>query len=170
MAKPPLDQRATIHRFPWTARAANLHHWTVQPLGELFRIGCGIPTLREALDEVEAEPFTLVFDRVEGVEGGHATLFSKNFPATARALRLALCDALTQAGAEIAPRKSRPHVTLDYNYKGTGFRQKIDPIIWEVDRFILVESLIGRGQHVHHGEWQLVPRQGTLFPLRCPLR
>jgi 2'-5' RNA ligase len=170
MAKPPLDQRATIYRFPWAtrARAASLLHWTVFPLGELFGIGCGIPTLREALDEVEAEPFTLVFDRVEGFEGGHATLFSKNFPAAARALRLALCETLTHAGAKVAPRESRPHVTLDYDYKGTGFRQKVDPIIWEIDRFILVES--HKGEHVHHGEWRMIPRQGTLFPLRCPLR
>jgi 2'-5' RNA ligase len=171
MAKPPLDLRAAIYRFPWAtrARAASLLHWTVFPLGELFEIGCGVPTLREALAEVEAEPFTLVFDKIRG-HGRHAKLEIKNVPAAVRQLRLAVFEALIRAGVRVSLHGSRPHVTLDYKYAGEGFEQKIDPIIWEVDRFILVESLIGEGAHEHHCERRLIPRQGTLFPLRRPLR
>ena len=123
--------------------------------------------VREALTGVGIQGLTVT--EVKGY-GRHATLISKNFPAAVRQLRLAVFEALTRAGVQVRLHGSRPHVTLDYSYGGEGFEQKIDPIVWEVDRFILVESLIGEGAHEHHSERRLIPRQGTLFPFRSPLR
>lgn len=167
MAKPPPEARRVIHALDEASprRPAKLLHWTVLPLGPVGGIGCGSDSLLAAIDGIDAAPFTLVFDRVACRAGGTAALTVTRLPAAVRKLRAALGDALMRAGATPVHKPSRPHVTLDYGWPGRNAVRPVDPVVWEIDRVVLVESVTGEARHVHLGEGRLVPRQGSLFPL-----
>jgi 2'-5' RNA ligase len=164
MAKPPVAIRRSIARLEWTAahlRPENLH-WTVLPDPEVA--GWSAQAVAAALGRLEAAPFTLVFDQVRARAGGSVEIRCRRAPPGARQLVAALCGAFARAGIAVR-RKARPHVTLDYAWQGPSFDAPIDPIVWDVDRIMLIESVIGQGLHRARGEWPLVPRQGLLFPL-----
>lgn len=147
-------------------RGAGLLHWTVLPLGPLEELGCDPGAILRALADVYAEPFTLVFDKIVCREGGSAALALDRQPPGVRKLRQALTEALWKVGVDPAAKASRPHVTLDYAWHKPSVSRKIAPIAWDIDHVLLVESVIGKERHNHLGRRQLVPRQGTLFPLR----
>lgn len=147
-------------------RHPGLLHWTVLPLGALQDIQCEEWSILAALAGVYAEPFTLVFERVVCFEGGTAALTVGRTPPAVRKLREALTEALTSAGAKLSRAPSRPHVTLDYRWQGATVSRKVEPIVWNIDHVLLVESVTGKARHNHLGRRMLVPRQGTLFPLR----
>lgn len=166
MTKPPLMPREQMARSTWMSprRSADALHWTVlpQPEGEgRWRR----EAIVEALAGFDAAPFTLVFDRAEGKRGGHAELRCRRVPRLARLLVDTVLRHFAEAGI-VLKRKARPHVTLDYAWQEADFATPIRPIVWEVDRLLLIESVPARRLHIVHGEWPLVPRQGTLFPLR----
>ncbi|MEJ5978544.1 hypothetical protein WG901_17970 [Novosphingobium sp. PS1R-30] len=153
-------------RLPWMSkrRPREVLHWTVlpeAPEGQAWPI----ETILHVLAALDAAPFTLVFDRAKGQRGGTAEIVCRRTPRLAGLLVRTLLADFARAGLE-RKRKARPHVTLDYAWQGEDFDTPIEPIVWEVDRLLLIESVTGKSQHVGHGEWPLVPRQGTLFPLR----
>ena len=166
MTKPPLVPREQMARSPWMSerRSADALHWTVLPQPD-----DGAPWHRDAivqaLEGFDAAPFTLVFDQAEGKRGGHAELRCRRVPRPARLLVDAVLRHFAAAGI-VLKHKARPHVTLDYAWEEADFATPIRPIVWEVDRLLLIESIAPRRLHIVHGEWPLVPRQGTLFPLR----
>ena len=47
-----------------------------------------------------------------------------------------------------------PHVTLLRDAKSAK-AQKIDPIKWRVQDFVLIQSLLGKTTHIHLGRWPL---------------
>lgn len=48
-----------------------------------------------------------------------------------------------------------PHVTLLYDEEQLADTSLLEPISWTVREFVLVQSLVGRGQHVQLARWQL---------------
>ena len=54
----------------------------------------------------------------------------------------------------------RPHMTLRYN-EHTLVDQKVPPLTWRVDEFVLIESLRGRTIHNHLRKWPLVDKRLT---------
>lgn len=164
MTKPPAEARGAMARLAWMSqkRLPESLHWTVLPdAGEGWSLGAA----RAVLDRLDAAPFTLTFDQAKGRTGGTAEIHCRRAPPGARLLVESLRRACERAGFAIA-RKARPHVTLDYAWAGGNFDAPITPIVWEVDRVVLIETVRAANPHVVHGEWRLVPRQGTLFPLR----
>lgn len=84
---------------------------------------------------------------------GHALLVpSEPLPGFDR-LQFWLADRLGIDPA-VWKRHIRPHVTLGYDGPAAP-TIAIDPISWTADRLLLVESLVGRSQHIIHAEWQL---------------
>lgn len=71
------------------------------------------------------------------------------------ALWSALGEALQQSGFPLRrtrPSQFTPHVTLMYGDPVTSV-QPMTPISWTANEFVLVHSLLGRGQHVQLGHW-----------------
>ncbi len=48
-----------------------------------------------------------------------------------------------------------PHATLLYNRQPLGETYPVTPIRWHVSDFVLVESLVGKSQHIELGRWPL---------------
>ena len=72
-------------------------------------------------------------------------------------LWLALGAALRQSGFPLPrtrPSQFTPHVTLMYGDPVASV-QPITPISWTANEFVLIHSLLGRGQHVQLGHWPL---------------
>lgn len=176
MAKPPLLPMRAMSSLRWMSphRPPEALHWTVMPdpaHADAPGKPCAavedwtVATIAAVLAELDAAPFTLVFDRATGKANGHAELLCRKVPPAARRLVAALRQAFASRGIVLA-RGCRPHVTLDYAYTGAAFDLAIGPIVWEVDRLELIESIPRPRRHVVHAAAPLVPRQGTLFPLR----
>lgn len=47
-----------------------------------------------------------------------------------------------------------PHMTLLYDRLMVAERS-VDAVCWHVDGFVLIHSLVGRGQHIHLARWTL---------------
>jgi 2'-5' RNA ligase len=122
-----------------------------------------VATIAAVMSSLDASPFTLVFDQAQGRRGGTVEIYCRHVPREAGRLVRAILGLFLRAGIPLK-RKARPHVTLDYSWQGRDFNEPIAPILWEVDHLLLIESV--RGMHIPHGNWPLIPRQGTLFPLR----
>lgn len=164
MVKPRPHIRTAICALEWmdTDRPPDALHWTVIPdqETEAWTLAAIVPVL----ENVDAAPFTLVFDQARGRGGGTAEIYCRHVPAEARRLVAALRKAFARIGIAFT-RGVRPHATLSYRWSGADFDLSIPPIAWEVDGIQLVESVTGARVHRSHGEFLLVPRQGTLFPL-----
>lgn len=167
MAKPPAVPCGQMARLPWMPekRSRERLHWTVLPEPDAHAQEWPLETILRVLAGFDAAPFVLVFDRAKGRRGGTVEIVCRRIPRLAHLLVRTLLADFAKAGIE-RQRKARPHVTLDYAWQGEDFDTAIQPIVWEVDRLLLIESVRDKGQHRPHGEWPLVPRQGTLFPLR----
>lgn len=151
-------------------RDAKLLHLTALSLGHWDDLECELEALVDALWTVEAEPVLLVLDHAEAKKGStHTELVTSKTPKSAQPLRMALWSALQRRGILLPfPSRIRPHVTLNYKWRGEHFRDPIEPISWLIDEFLLIESITGETRHVDRGRFPIRPRQGMLFPLtRC---
>ncbi len=170
MAKPPVGPRhrmATLYGMA-KGRHCDALHWTVIPDQDVP--DWNLAVIDAVLAELAASPVALLFDKVRAKTGGNAELYCSRVPASASRLVKAICQAFADAGI-VVKRGARPHVTLTYGWKEAPFDMAIDPIVWEVDRLLLIESITRQRKHVPHGTWPIVPRQGMLFPsLPCAAR
>lgn len=108
-------------------------------------------------DAVTVAPFEVVFDRAASFANRPGnnpfTLQGGEGPSALIAFQKALGEKM--AGAALCPDKSfTPHITLLYDGQVVP-EQAIRPIAWTVDRFALVQSKLGRTQHVVLREWML---------------
>ncbi len=107
---------------------------------------------------MQAAPFGLGFDRVESF-----LRKSRNRPfvmrgsddglAAMHGFRDRLGLGLQREGC-VVDTQFTPHVTLLYDDMAVA-PQPIEPIVWTVREFVLMHSLIGRGQHVPLSRWTL---------------
>jgi RNA 2',3'-cyclic 3'-phosphodiesterase len=103
----------------------------------------------ERLDELRAalrmrcEPFRLDFGRAEIWGGGIAVLSPEQTPEVLEELHTRIGAALAAAGLVLDGRPYRPHVTLARRASGAKPPTQDLRLRWDVDDFVLVESLPG---------------------------
>lgn len=111
----------------------------------------------------EMAPFDVVFDRVESLgdvnHGGPLVLTGTAGLASLRQFQRVLAAAMTDAGAGQYVRSSfKPHVTLLYDEQYVP-RRNVPAVCWTVNELVLVESRVGKSQHIVLGRWPLQSRQ-----------
>ncbi len=117
-----------------------------------------IDSASRAADTVSMPPFRLEFDRVASFSGGRGkralVLTGGDGLAGIVALRETLSQAMMKAGLRF-PRQSgfSPHMTMMYESRTCDFA--VEPIAWTVNRFVLVDSLVGQSRHLHLRQWSL---------------
>jgi 2'-5' RNA ligase len=74
---------------------------------------------------------------------------------TLRMFRQTLSEALIKAGLRRHVASAfNPHMTLSYDFGDTP-EQIIEPIDWTIREFALIESLLGKHEHIERGCWSL---------------
>ncbi|WP_116091538.1 2'-5' RNA ligase family protein [Sphingomonas crusticola] len=108
----------------------------------------------EAVTDMEASPFPVMFDRLAG--GATSIVLLPGEPLDhLRLFRERLGLRLIRAGMDVRlERRFRPHITLLYGNELT-FETEIDPIVWTVEDFVLIDSFVGQTKHVEVGRWPL---------------
>jgi 2'-5' RNA ligase len=118
------------------------------------------PGLGEEAAEVAASircaPFPVMFDRL--VAGATSMLLVPSAPLDRlRMFRERLGFTLMRSGLPFRlAGQFRPHITLLYGNDLT-FETEIDPVIWTVEEFVLIDSPVGKTKHVEIGRWPLRP-------------
>jgi RNA 2',3'-cyclic 3'-phosphodiesterase len=118
-----------------------------------------LQALSDAAGELRFEPFDVVFDRVMSFKagGGRKPPFvlrgGDEGLAPLMHFRREIDDALARRRlAHSFDLRFTPHVTLMYGHKMV-MEQAVAPITWRVSEFVLIDSLIGHGQHIVMGRW-----------------
>ena len=108
----------------------------------------------DAAGEVRATPFMVKFDHLVGARG-HMLLLPSEPLDQFRMFRERLGFTLMRAGMDFQLNgRFNPHLTLLYGNDLT-FETEIDPIIWRVEDFVLIDSVVGETRHVELGRWPL---------------
>ena len=111
-----------------------------------------VPNASMAAATVKMQPFNVTFDRVGGTRG-QFLLRASNESAALMEFRKILCTALVKADLRDRIKTAfNPHVTLSYDFSDVPERQ-VEPITWTVSQFVLIDSLLGKHQHVKRGSW-----------------
>lgn len=145
---------------PATARL----HVTMNYFGVFAGIPAGLAeAVHAAATGLAIAPIDVVLDRVAGFDGhcGVRPWVMLPSAASAEALRQlygALATRLRAHGVEggTGRRAFTPHLTLRRAAAPLP-SQAVTPIAWQADAILLVDSRLGRGEHVVLGRWPLVP-------------
>lgn len=134
-------------------------HVTLQKLGEFAGdIPPGLVTSAcEAAARIAVPAFDLAFDEVMNLENPMdpvVVLCGSNSDQAIAPLWSALVSSLARVGIKSPAKLSISHMTLIYGSSAIQ-KHQVDPVGWRVDELVLVHSLIGRGQHIHLGNWSL---------------
>jgi RNA 2',3'-cyclic 3'-phosphodiesterase len=162
MAKPPTEVQAQIAALPRNdpGRGSELMHVTLLSLFDVhYAPPDWLPQVIAALDRFDGAAFPLHFDRIENRKA--VTLRTRDPLPEARAFQAALVRHLLEHKAPMMLGTTpEPHLTI--NYRGDRLRaQKIPPIGWAVAEVLLVESVVGKATHIHHGCWPLHARSDS---------
>lgn len=123
------------------AMRADSLHMTLLFLGEISR--ARLPELMHAAGKVSVPPFEFALQRLSFWQHnriGYAASLDK-VPALDQLLQ-ALQHELISAGFQCEHRVFIPHVTLLRNVRHVLESQTFTPIMWDVDKFVLVESVM----------------------------
>ena len=169
-ALPPPDGRDAIyalaqeqkrmHGFDGTLIRPEHLHVTLFHLGDWIALPEElIARASAAAASAAAAGFEVVFDKLTSFRNktGVRPFVLTGPSETWRPLRLALGQGLKQVGLGAAVHDLdafTPHVTL-LRDKKSAKSQKITPINWQVQDFVLVQSLLGKTTHIHLGRWPL---------------
>ena len=112
---------------------------------------------------VDMAPFDVVFDRVQSLgdasHGGPLVLTGAAGLAALRRFQRVLAAGMTDAGiGRYVRSRFKPHLTLRYDHQYVA-PQPIRPIRWTVSELVLIDSLVGKSQHIVLGRWPLQSRQ-----------
>ncbi len=110
----------------------------------------------EAAAALSLPAFEIVFERVMSFKGNEAlVLLERDGAAGIAAFRAALGWALAEVGLK-AGVGGRPHMTLGHGGTELAEQTVAEPIPWAAREFVLVHSLVGKGEHRHRGRRPLV--------------
>ncbi len=149
------------HGLKGRALATSRFHVTLHFFGDHVGLPQGlVDAVSAAASELRFAPFNVSFDHVmsfagrprkrpfvlHGSDEGLAALMD---------FRRALSGALVRRGlAPLVDARFTPHVTLLYDDQLRP-SQQVDPIVWRVSEFVLVDSLVGQTRHVPLARWPL---------------
>lgn len=112
----------------------------------------------KAVAGVCSSAFDIRFDRVVSFRGRPRhhplVLLASDGAAEVVALHQVIEAALLQVGVRSRQEPPLAHVTLSYT-AGRIAELPVEPIMWRVQQFSLIESLVGRSRHIVHGTWAL---------------
>lgn len=111
-----------------------------------------------AADGLHAAPFTWTLDYAASFRGREppCVLRGTHLPELLPSLWRDLHAALIQTGLKLrAERQFTPHVTLAYGRHELPEPAPVTPIVWQVDRFVLVHNVVGKGSYQILGNWTL---------------
>ncbi len=138
------------------------YHATLHFLGDhpMLR-GDIVDAAVSAAGRVKCAPFDVVFDTASGFHGREppCVLRCSQVPEAMQALWDELRHALLLAGlgAHLS-RNFTPHVTFAYSRGALPQAAPIDPIVWQVDGFALLHSVVGGGEYRTLDTWRLSRR------------
>jgi RNA 2',3'-cyclic 3'-phosphodiesterase len=141
-------------------------HLTVYPIGSFLDSPAQtIANACAAADTISVAPFEVSLDhavtRTTRSGDSHLVLTADHDCEALIAFQQRMHRAMRQVGVRTVKGWSfRPHMTLRYN-EYTLVDQKVPPLTWRVDEFILIESLRGRTIHNHLRKWPLTDKRLT---------
>ena len=111
-----------------------------------------VPAAKLAAANLAWKPFDIVFDRIGGTRGQFLLRASHELAAL-RHFRETLGAELIAAGLRrYVDRAFTPHITLSYDLSDAP-EMLVEPAGWSVREFHLVESRLGKHQHIRLGSW-----------------
>jgi RNA 2',3'-cyclic 3'-phosphodiesterase len=140
--------------------AATQHHVTLHFLGDYDVLPIDVvERANMAAGRARFAPFQFTLDRVSSFRGERPPCVllvapgdEENLKAFRHSLRAAL---LAVALGEHLERRFTPHLTLAYGDQPVAEPLQVEPIVWPVRDFCLVESLVGKSVHKVLGSWAL---------------
>ena len=147
------------HRLRGRFVSTGCFHVSLHGLGSHAGVPAGlVDRVDRAVESLGIAPFAVTFDQV-GCFGGQPgnwplVLFGGEGAVGLTALYEELGRALQVARFARRVRAAyTPHLTF---FRGDfDIAEPIEPITWTVREFVLVDSLIGRGRHIHLARWPL---------------
>lgn len=167
---PDTTTRAAIAQAAAIARDANgfrgtgidvsRYHMTLQFLGDFPTAPhAEIERAKTAATTLKSEPVEFKLDRIMSFGRGRFPCVLRTSAQTEPALRMfwqRLYFALIRAGfSNKLERGFAPHITLGYGEAPLAQALPIAPIVWHVEEFVLLESLVGRSIYNTVGRWPL---------------
>lgn len=137
---------------------ADRRHVTLRDIGGFFdqMPRAHFADAKAAAATVRVAPFQIAFDLLHSAKG-QMLLRPSGDASGLDTLHRTLNEALIGAGMRRwLTWNFRPHMTLCYE-AGALPERYIEPVIWTVREFVLIESLFGRHRHVERGRWPLTP-------------
>lgn len=118
-----------------------------------------VEAARAAAARVVAAPFEVVFDQVTSFDAHREkspfVLTAEHGNEPLHAFQAELGVRLREAGlGRCVASGFRPHVTLAYDRRVIA-PEKVAPIAWRVEEFVLVHSLLGQTRHIPLTHWAL---------------
>lgn len=142
--------------------AARLHV-TLQYFGAFAGLPQGlVAAIERVVDGLGLRAFEVAFDHAASFDGGArrrpwVLRGSEDGLARLHELHATLAARLAAAGVHVEVHaRFVPHLTLLYGDRALP-RQAIDPIAWTVGGLVLVDSLVGQGEHRVLRRWPLRP-------------
>jgi len=152
------DELRAQHGLQGRLIAADRYHVSLLSFGEYHGLPPNlVPDVMRAAAAIDAPPFDVVFDRAMSFNGGKRRTLV--LCASDGAAKLVTLQRVVSAGVQklrSARIKSQfvPHVTLLYDERSIE-EQPIERIGWTITEFVLVHSLLGRGQYNILARWPL---------------
>jgi 2'-5' RNA ligase len=107
---------------------------------------------------VRAAPFAWALDYVDSFRGREppCVLRGSQVPEPLLALRRNMHATLVETGLRLRnERQFTPHVTLAYARHALPQATPVPRLVWQVDRFVLVHNVVGKGDYQVLGTWGL---------------
>lgn len=138
--------------------AADRYHISLHSFGEYHGLPPNlVPDVMRVAATIEVPPFDTVLDRAVSFLGGKQrplVLCGGGDLAKFIAFQRAIGVAMQKVKPGRAKQQFTPHLTVLYDQHGIE-EQPIERIGWTVTEFVLVHSLLGRGQYNILGRWPL---------------
>ncbi len=137
-----------------------MQHITLAFLGDHEELPAAIVQRAQlAAATVKFAPFSFSLAIVASFRGRRppcVLLASPGTDAMLQDFRQTLCAALVTAGLGAhLDRRFTPHLTLAYGDKAVAQRLPVEPIVWPVREFVLLDSRVGHSIHAPLGCWPL---------------
>jgi RNA 2',3'-cyclic 3'-phosphodiesterase len=156
------DRQRAAYRLKGKRFATQRFHVTLHHLGSYVGLPREIVASASAAASMVTMPcFDVTFDRATSFRGkSHNRPFvlaGENGVVALKRFQHARGVALQEHGLLVGRRPLyTPHVTLQYGDAMVD-EHPVDAVSWTVRDFVLVRSLLGRGQHIALARWSLLP-------------